>query len=203
MQTGNHHPCGRAPAPVVVRDDFVRILDTDATGRIFYGAAVAWLGQAAEDLLLPLGIGRVGDPPMAAPVRHLEVFYDGPLCLYDRYEHRAWISHVGTSSFAISHTVSVEGEVRLRATTTSVHVSGEGKPAPLPATVRQALLGGAGHGASPARISPIRSRSTRLRIFPVGLRGMASMASRRSGCLMRASPARVRCWSMSVRVGRG
>ncbi|MGH9037928.1 MAG: acyl-CoA thioesterase [Acidimicrobiia bacterium] len=140
MQPGDDHPCGRAVAPVVVRDDFVRILDTDATGRIYYGAAVGWLGQAAEDLLLPLGIGRVGDPPMAAPVRHLEVFYDGPLCLYDRYRHEAWISHVGTSSFAISHAVWVDGQVRLRGRTTSVHLDQEGKPAPLPDAVRRSLL---------------------------------------------------------------
>jgi len=125
---------------VLVRDDFIRIADTDASGRIYYGAAVAWLTRASEELLLPLGIGLFGDPPIGAPVRHLEVSYDGPLHLYDRYEHRAWVSHVGTSSFMIAHAVSVDGEVRLRAAVRSVHVSAEGKPAPIPAGIRQALV---------------------------------------------------------------
>lgn len=123
----------------VTRTDRVRLADTDASGLIFFGAAVGWMARAAEDLLLSLGIGVFADPPMRAPVRSLEVSYESAMRLYDEYEHRTWISKVGTSSLAVSHAIVVGGRVCVRGTATSVMISERGEPIPIPEKIRGAL----------------------------------------------------------------
>jgi acyl-CoA thioesterase FadM len=123
----------------------VQIYDTDASGLIFYGAPARWFADAEQELYDVLGIrmplmdssdreaAAAAGP--SAPTRSFEVHIDRPLYFREEYDHEVWVSRAGRTSFALSHRISVDGEVRVRGTVNRVWVEVDERGVMLPALV--------------------------------------------------------------------
>jgi acyl-CoA thioesterase FadM len=132
----------------------VEIYDTDASGLIFYGAPTQWFAVAEQelydalDIRWPLGESELGVATThrgaSSPTRSYEIHLDGPLRFRERYLHEVWISAVGRTSFAMSHEISVEGDVRIRGVVRRVYVTvgddGSMVPTVVPQVFRDAVV---------------------------------------------------------------
>jgi acyl-CoA thioesterase FadM len=136
------------------RHSRVQIYDTDASGLIFYGAPARWFADAEQDLYDALDIRMplmdsadraataVAGP--SAPTRSYEVHLERPLYFREEYAHDVWVSRAGRTSYAISHLLSVDGEVRVRGVVHRVYVEvaedGTMAPAEVPEMIRRAVV---------------------------------------------------------------
>jgi acyl-CoA thioesterase FadM len=132
----------------------VEIHDTDASGLIFYGAPTQWFAVAEQelydalDIRWPMGESEHGVATAhlgpSAPTRSYEIHLDGPLRFRERYLHEVWISAAGRTSFAMSHEISVEGDVRVRGVVRRVYVvvdaAGVMVPTDVPQQLRDAVV---------------------------------------------------------------
>lgn len=132
----------------------VAIHDTDASGLIFYGAPTQWFAVAEQELYDALGISwPMGQSEhgiatqhlgASAPTRSYEIHLDGPLRFRELYVHDVWISAAGRTSFAMSHEISVDGDVRVRGVVRRVYVivdeHGAMTPAEVPQPIRDAVV---------------------------------------------------------------
>ena len=124
------------------RQGTVQIYDTDASGLIFFAAPLRWFAEGEEEYMVRFGLlERLGHArafeeagPMA-PTRAYDVALDRPLRFRDRFEQRTWVSRVGSSSYAVSHLILVEGQPCVRGTVHRVLVSEgpDGSLVPVPA----------------------------------------------------------------------
>jgi acyl-CoA thioester hydrolase len=119
----------------------IYISDTDASGLIFFGAVTRWIAEAHTDMMSSFGVVTLSDGA-ATPTRALSVEYDHPLHLHDVVLQRAWISALGTTSYAVTHEVVHEatGRVAVRATTRHVALNlDDFKPRPVPDLIASAF----------------------------------------------------------------
>jgi YbgC/YbaW family acyl-CoA thioester hydrolase len=126
-----------ADRPAVLVRDRVRLSDTDSSGLIYYGAVTSWLTRAQAELWLALGFRPEGNGPRPMmPVVNANISYLGPLRLGDPYELRVWVDEVGSTSASLGFEVRLDGELRVSARMTHVHLDVEShRPAPLPAGI--------------------------------------------------------------------
>jgi acyl-CoA thioester hydrolase len=122
--------------PVHVERTRVAWVDTDAGGRIHFTAAFRWAEAAETALGRSLGLLQDwGDlPRRAVEAEYLEV-----LRFEDEIEVELRPERVGTTSVTYAWEIRRDGEVCVRGRHTAVHVDGEGRPAPLPESMRRAL----------------------------------------------------------------
>ena len=122
--------------PVQVERTRVAWVDTDAGGRIHFTAAFRW-AEAAETAL-GRSIGLLGDWP-DLPRRAVEAEYLAVLRFEDEIEVELRPERVGTTSVTYAWEIRRDGEVCVRGRHTAVHVDADGRPAPLPERMREAL----------------------------------------------------------------
>jgi YbgC/YbaW family acyl-CoA thioester hydrolase len=114
-------------------------VDTDAGGRIHFTAAFRYAETAETGLRRALGL--VHDWP-DYPRRRVEADFRAVLRFEDEVEVRIEAERLGRTSITYAWEIIRDGEVCIDGRHTVVHVDGDGRPAPLPADVRQALAGG-------------------------------------------------------------
>jgi len=123
--------------PVVHRERLrVAWIDTDAGGRIHFTAPFRWAEAAETALRRRLGI--LGDWG-SYPRRRVEAEYLAVLRFEDEVELELAPERIGRTSITWAWTVTRAGETCVTGRHTVVHVDGEGRAAPLPEAVRDAL----------------------------------------------------------------
>ena len=114
-------------------------VDTDAGGRIHFTAVFRWAEAAETALCRGLGLlEEWGDFPRRA----VEAEYLDVLRFEDEIEVELRPAHVGTTSVTYAWEIRRDGELCVRGRHTVVHVDGDGRPAPLPTSMRRALSDG-------------------------------------------------------------
>ena len=124
--------------PVQVERTRVAWVDTDAGGRIHFTAAFRWAELAETALLRSLVLL---DEWADYPRRAVEAEYLAVLRFDDEFKLELVVDRVGTSSITYAWEISRGDEVCIRGRHTAVHVDSGGRPAPLPPSVRNALVG--------------------------------------------------------------
>lgn len=112
-------------------------VDTDAGGRIHFTAAFRWAEATETALMRRLGLlaGQWGSYPR----RKVQAEFLQVLRFEDEIEIRLHVENVGRTSVTYAWTIAKDGEPYIRGRHRVVHVDGEGRPEPLPDTVRAAL----------------------------------------------------------------
>ena len=111
-------------------------VDTDAGGRIHFTAVFRWAEAAETALCRGLGLlEEWGDFPRRA----VEAEYLAVLRFEDEIEVELRPERVGTTSVTYAWEIRRDGEVCVRGRHTAVHVDADGRPAPLPERMREAL----------------------------------------------------------------
>lgn len=122
----------------------VRLHDTDAAGRLFFGHLFRHIQDALESFMDHLGwpiheMVRAGGSLL--PVVHAEADYKRPLYHGERIAIEVWVEEIRHRSFALGYRCVKEGGEEA-ATARTVHVwvaaSGETEPS-LPAALQEAL----------------------------------------------------------------
>ncbi|MFG3289097.1 acyl-CoA thioesterase [Streptomyces sp. NPDC048179] len=115
--------------------------DTDASGRFHHTAAYRWAENTEHafyrSVMPDIDIGRF-------PRRATAAAYERPLRAGDSYTVRLDVEHVGNTSIAYTWTVVGPSGVCVHGEHTIVHVDAEGRPAPVPAPLRERLAATAG-----------------------------------------------------------
>jgi acyl-CoA thioesterase FadM len=111
-------------------------VDTDAGGRIHFTAAFRWAEAAETALRRRLGI--LGDWG-SYPRRRVEADFLAVLRFEDELEVEIAPERVGGTSITWAWSVTRDGETCITGRHTVVHVDADGRPAPLPESVRGAL----------------------------------------------------------------
>jgi acyl-CoA thioester hydrolase len=111
-------------------------VDTDAGGRIHFTAAFRWAEAAETALRRRLGI--LGDWG-SYPRRRVEADFLSVLRFEDELEVEIAPERVGGTSITWAWSVTRDGEACITGRHTVVHVDADGRPAPLPEPVREAL----------------------------------------------------------------
>jgi acyl-CoA thioester hydrolase len=114
-------------------------VDTDAGGRIHFTAAFRWAETAETALMRRLGM--LGSEWGDYPRRKVEAEYLKVLCFEDEIEIRLRVENVGRTSVTYAWTIARDGDPHIKGRHTVVHVDAEGRPEPLPDTLRAALDG--------------------------------------------------------------
>jgi len=124
--------------PVHVERRRVAWVDTDAGGRIHFTAAFRWAESAETGLCRDAGLLEDwGDHPR----RQVEAEFLVPLRFEDEVEIELRPERVGTTSVTYAWEIRRGGELCVRGRHTAVHVGADGRPAPLPGTMRRAFSG--------------------------------------------------------------
>jgi YbgC/YbaW family acyl-CoA thioester hydrolase len=113
-------------------------IDTDAGGRIHFTAAFRWAEAAETALIRATGLmDSWGDYPRRA----VEAEYLAVLRFDDEFEVELAVERVGTSSITYGWEIRrPDGEVCIRGRHTAVHVDADGRPSPIGAQLRSALV---------------------------------------------------------------
>jgi acyl-CoA thioesterase FadM len=111
-------------------------VDTDAGGRIHFTAALRYAEAAETALRRRLG---VLDGWGHYPRRRLEVDYRAVLRFEDEIDVTIRPDRVGTTSITWAWEIRRGGELCIDGRTVVVHVDADGRPADVPARVRDAL----------------------------------------------------------------
>jgi acyl-CoA thioester hydrolase len=109
--------------------------DTDASGRIHFTAAFRWAEAAEHALLRRLGLTPPGNAD-GFPRRHVEATYHRPLRFADEFDLELAAERVGRTSITYAWRVVRDGQVYVEGRTVTVHVDGDGIPAPVPEALR-------------------------------------------------------------------
>lgn len=129
----------RATAPVAARhQERMRVAwaDTDASGRIHFTAAFRWAEVAEHALLRRLGLIPPGNAE-GFPRRHVEASYHRPMYFADEFDLVLAAERVGRTSVTYAWQAIRDGQVCVEGRTVTVHVDGDGTPAPLPQALRR------------------------------------------------------------------
>lgn len=111
-------------------------VDTDAGGRIHFTAVFRWAELAEAGICRRLGLlGGWGNYPR----RRVEADYLQVLRFEDEIEVRIRPERVGTTSVTWAWEILRDGTRCVEGRHTAVHVDADGRPAPLPADVRERL----------------------------------------------------------------
>ena len=111
-------------------------VDTDAGGWIHFSAVFRWAEAVETALRRRLGIL---EDWASYPRRRVEAEYLAVLRFEDEVELELAPERVGETSITWAWTISRNGTTCVTGRHTVVHVDGNGRPAPLPPSVRAAL----------------------------------------------------------------
>lgn len=111
-------------------------VDTDAGGRIHFTAVFRWAELAETGLCRRLGLL---DGWGSYPRRRVEAEFHAVLVFEDELEVRIRPERVGVTSITYGWEILRGGEVCIEGRHVAVHVGEDGRPAPLPDAVREAL----------------------------------------------------------------
>jgi acyl-CoA thioester hydrolase len=111
-------------------------VDTDAGGRIHFTAAFRYAERAETALMRDLGLV---DRLVNYPRRHVQAEFHRVLRFEDEVEVAIRPDRLGRTSITWAWQISRDGELCVDGRHTVVHVSGEGRPEPLPDDVRKLL----------------------------------------------------------------
>ena len=128
----------------VVHEEKLRVnwVDTDASGRIHYTAAMRYFEAAEHGLMRRLfgGLTWVGNPEFGLPRVHVEADYKLGLVFQDEITCSARVSHVGNTSASYTYEIrNSAGQVAITGKIVVVAMDPTGRPMPLPPRLRDAL----------------------------------------------------------------
>ena len=113
-------------------------IDTDAGGRIHFSNAFRWAEAAEVGLIRDvLSVEEWADFPR----RHVQAEFLQVLRFDDEIEVRIRVDRLGTTSITYAWTISKHGEPYLVGGHTVVHGGADGRAAPIPDRIREALSG--------------------------------------------------------------
>ncbi|MFB1487153.1 MULTISPECIES: acyl-CoA thioesterase [unclassified Thiocapsa] len=123
----------------------VRLHDTDAAGRLFFGHLFRHAHDAYEAFMAQIGLPLerlIRDGEILLPLVHAEADYHRPLCQGDRVQVAVAIEEIRTRSFAVGYRFETEDRT-LAATAKTVHlqINRDGSPAlSIDDAIRRAIL---------------------------------------------------------------
>lgn len=128
----------------VVHEEKLRVnwIDTDASGRIHYTAALRYFEIAEHGLMRRLmgGVTWVGNPDFGLPRVHIEADYKLGLRFQDEIVCSARVAHVGNTSASYTYEIrNLAGELAVAGKIVVVAIDGTGRAVPLPPVLRGAL----------------------------------------------------------------
>ena len=112
----------------------MRFVETDASGRFHYAAALMWAENAEHELYRSLGL-----PVASFPRRTVRASFERPLVDGDEYVVELGVNRLGTTSITYDWRVRTGSDVAVTGSHTVVHVDANGRSAELPAALRAAL----------------------------------------------------------------
>ncbi|AWK85526.1 tol-pal system-associated acyl-CoA thioesterase [Azospirillum thermophilum] len=116
--------------------------DTDAGGIVYHANYLRFVERARSEMLRLLGLthgGLAGASGVSFAVRRLTIDFVAPARLEDTLEVETRITDTGGASFAVAQTVRRDGRDLARADLQLVMINQAGRPARLPAPVREAI----------------------------------------------------------------
>ncbi|MFI5315415.1 MAG: acyl-CoA thioesterase [Myxococcota bacterium] len=128
----------------VVHTERLRVnwVDTDASGRIHYTAALRYFEIAEHGLMRRLsgGVTLAGSPDFGMPRVHVEADYKLALRYPDEFTCSARVAHVGNTSASYAFEIrNLAGELCIAGKIAAVTTDALGRKTPLPAQLRAAL----------------------------------------------------------------
>ncbi|HTO55206.1 MAG TPA: thioesterase family protein [Myxococcota bacterium] len=131
----------------VVHEEKLRVnwVDTDASGRIHYTAALRYFEIAEHGLMRRLMSGQTpaGSADFGLPRVHVEADYKLALRYPDEFTCSARVAHVGTSSASYAYEIrNPAGELCIEGKIVVVATDALGRKQPLPPVLREALQKG-------------------------------------------------------------
>ncbi|QVL47044.1 MAG: acyl-CoA thioesterase [Thiocapsa sp.] len=123
----------------------VRLHDTDAAGRLFFGHLFRHAHDAYEAFMAQLGLPLerlIRDDEILLPLVHAEADYHRPLGQGDRVEVTLAIEEIRTRSFAVAYRFEADdGTLAATAKTIHLQINRDGTPASsLSDAIRDAIL---------------------------------------------------------------
>lgn len=123
----------------------VRLHDTDAAGRLFFGHLFRHAHDAYEVFMAQLGLPLerlIRDDEILLPLVHAEADYHRPLGQGDRVEVTLAIEEIRTRSFAVAYRFEADdGTLAATAKTIHLQINRDGTPASsLSDAIRDAIL---------------------------------------------------------------
>ncbi|MEG8220486.1 thioesterase family protein [Sphingomonas sp. HH69] len=110
--------------------------ETDASGRFHFSNALLWAENAEHSLC------RSIDPDVSIsrmPRRSISANFSRPFLAADKYIVNLSIEKLGTSSISYAWIIESLGEVAVEGRHVVVHIDEDGRPAPIPASLRIGL----------------------------------------------------------------
>lgn len=111
----------------------VRLHDTDAAGRLFFGHLFRHAHDAYEAFMAQAGLpleGLIREGEILLPLVHAEADYHRPLCQGDRVQVALAIAEVRTRSFAVAYRLETsDGTLAATAKTVHLQINRDGSPA--------------------------------------------------------------------------
>jgi acyl-CoA thioester hydrolase len=135
----------------VVHEEKLRVnwVDTDASGRIHYTAALRYFEIAEHGLMRRLlgGTATAGSADFGLPRVHVEADYKHALRYPDEFTCSARVAHVGNSSASYAYEIrNLAGELCIAGKIAVVATDALGRKTPLPALLRAGLERGLAPG---------------------------------------------------------
>ncbi|HSO84274.1 acyl-CoA thioesterase [Thiocapsa sp.] len=123
----------------------VRLHDTDAAGRLFFGHLFRHAHDAYEAFMAQVGLPLerlIREGEILLPLVHAEADYHRPLCQGDRVEVVLAIDEIRTRSFAVAYRFEMpDGTLAATAKTVHLQINRDGSPASgLSDAIREAIL---------------------------------------------------------------
>ncbi|WP_296809178.1 acyl-CoA thioesterase [Thiocapsa sp.] len=123
----------------------VRLHDTDAAGRLFFGHLFRHAHDAYEAFMARVGLPLerlIREGEILLPLVHAEADYHRPLCQGDRVEVTLAIEEIRTRSFAVAYRFETQdGTLAATAKTVHLQINRDGSPAAgLSEAIRAAIL---------------------------------------------------------------
>ncbi|HRV60347.1 MAG: acyl-CoA thioesterase [Solirubrobacterales bacterium] len=117
----------------------IEFSDVDSSGRYHYGTVIRLIEAAEVELLAELGL--LDSIYTSMPRARLEVDYVSTLRFLDEVEITVEVVDLGRTSVTFGFVIERDGDVCARAKLITVHVDGDGNPAPWPEQARACLAG--------------------------------------------------------------
>jgi YbgC/YbaW family acyl-CoA thioester hydrolase len=117
----------------------VRWVDTDASGRIHFTAAFRYFEIAEFELLRALGVPYQTNAEADFPRVSVAATFRKPITVDDVIEVRIRPARVGERSVTYQCDIYHQGEHAIEGQVTAVAVGPDGRPRPLPESLRRAL----------------------------------------------------------------
>lgn len=108
--------------------------ETDASGRFHYTNALEWAENAEHEIYRAVGASVTSFPRRAVSATFERPFVDG-----DEYVVELEVERLGNSSVGYAWRILSGDAAAVTGSHTVVHINEEGRPAPLPEAVRDAL----------------------------------------------------------------